>query len=137
MPATLFVAYGAAPVEIGQTFQAAEALPVGGVGPSQLTWQRAFGAGRFIDENVLPEIDKSDGLLFELAVPNNNVFFEAGYAIGLGKPVLSVCNSSIAHAGQYLKKLGLFDNVGHQAYENSQELRQFLDQLELPPPPVL
>ena len=132
MPSTLFAAYPAEPPEIGQTLQATEQLPTDSV--SLLTWQKAFGPGRFIDANVLPEIDKSDGLLFELSTPNNNVFFEAGYAIGIGKAVVPVCNSSLAQSGQYLKKLGLFDNVGYQSYENSQGLRTFLDGLILPQP---
>lgn len=127
-----FVAYPSAPPEIGQTMKAVEAKQ-----PSKLmikTWEKTFGPGQFIDHNILPEIRRASGLIFELSVPNNNVFFEAGYAIGMGKPIIPVCNNSILNSALYLKKLGLFDNVGYSTYENSEDLKSVLDNIKLPDP---
>ena len=128
----LFAAYPSQPPDIGHTLEAAEQIET-----SELrlrTWRTAFGPGNFIDSNVLPEIQKSDGLLIEISLPNNNVYFEAGYAIGRQKPIIPVCNTSISGAVSYLKKIGIFDNTGYESYDNSQQLRNILDRLTLPNP---
>ena len=76
MPGQIFAAYPSDPPDIGHAIEAAEKIP-----SSQFrlrTWKTAFGPGNFIDRNVLPEIKKADSLLFDVSIPNDNVFFEAG-----------------------------------------------------------
>ncbi|WP_133176247.1 P-loop ATPase, Sll1717 family [Pelagivirga sediminicola] len=86
------------------------------------TWRSTFGAGRLIDQSVLPEIAKADGLICDVSVPNENVFFEIGFAIGKMKPIIPIVNTSVQDAGDYLRKIGLLDNVGQIRYENSADL---------------
>lgn len=132
MTKSLFSAYPSEPPDIGQTIEAAEKLPASGL--KLKTWRTAFGPGNFIDRNILPEIKRADGLIFDLSITNNNVFFEAGYAIGLQKPIIPICNASILNAGKYLKEIGIFDNIGFYNYENGRELRDALNRLPFPEP---
>lgn len=127
-----FAAYPASPSEISLAISAAEKINTSRL--RILPWEQTFTPGHFIDQTVLPEIKKSDGLIVDVSTPNNNVFFEAGYAIGLKKPIIPICNSSINNSGKYLQAIGLFDNIGYQTYENGNHLRDILDKIKIPSP---
>lgn len=116
----LFAAYPSIPNEVAQSIEIAEKQNSSHVQFD--TWRSKFGAGRLIDKNVLPCIEQSDGLICDITIPNNNVYFEIGYAIGLEKPIVPIINSSISTAGSYLRRLGILDNVGQIRYENSDDL---------------
>lgn len=125
-----FAAYSSDPNEIGHTIEAAEKKNSSHI--QFYTWRSTFGPGNLIDRNILPQIQNADGLIVDITVPNSNVIFEAGYAIGCQKPILPICNRSIAHSAEFVKKLGIFDNIGFQEYENSADLIYKLSNVKIP-----
>ncbi|MBM1558391.1 hypothetical protein JQV19_19240 [Sulfitobacter mediterraneus] len=127
-----FAAYPSTPPTIAHSVEVAEKVNESHV--QFETWRTTFGPGKLIDQSVLPCIEQSDGLLCDITLPNDNVFFEIGYAIGLSKPIIPIVNSSVADAGSYLRKLGLLDNVGQIRYENSSDLVSQLKGYPVPAP---
>ena len=115
-----FAAYPSSPIHIAVSIEEAEKTNSSHI--QFATWRSTFGAGRLIDQSVLPEIAKADGLICDISVPNENVFFEIGYALGRMKPIIPIVNSSLHGAGDYLRKLGILDNVGQIRYENADNL---------------
>jgi hypothetical protein len=137
MPRTRFFGYPAEPELIGQSIEAANKVVAARVTRFQIqTWPQVFKFGEFIDTNILGAIDGCELAYFDVTVPNFNVFFEAGYAVGRGKPTVFLINSSLADAGSYLQEIGLFDTVGQGRYYNSLELVEILSKDE-PPRPIL
>lgn len=98
------------------------------------SWPQLFKYGEIIDENIFSAIDRSELCLFDITVPNFNVFYEAGYAIGRRKPVIPLINISIENSGKYLSEIGLFDTVGLAHYQNSSDLLPIISQNENPRP---
>ncbi len=129
---TYFAAYPSNPSFIAHSIEEAERVNSSHVQFN--TWRTTFGPGRIIDQSVLPFIEECDGLICDISVPNDNVFFEIGYAIGLYKPVIPIINLSANNAGEYLRKLGLLDNVGQIRYENSEDLVSQLQNYKVPEP---
>lgn len=127
-----FAAYPSEPSLIAQSIEEAEKTNSSHIQFD--TWRTTFGPGRIIDQSVLPFIEQSDGLICDISVPNDNVFFEIGYAIGLAKPIIPIVNESISGAGGYLRTLGLLDNVGQIRYENSTDLVYKLQSKPVPSP---
>lgn len=127
-----FAAYPSTPEHVSHSIEAAEKINSSHIQFD--TWKSTFGAGKIIDQSVLPEIQNSDGLVCDITVPNENVFFEIGYAIGCGKPIIPIVNTSIHQAAGYLRKLGILDNVGQIRYENSEDLVHKLQSHLIPSP---
>jgi nucleoside 2-deoxyribosyltransferase len=53
-----------------------------------------------IDDEIIAQIRRSKFLVADLTGHRNGVYFEAGFMLGLGRPVIWVCNSS-AHQGTH------------------------------------
>lgn len=119
-PLKFFAAYPSTPPYLSQSIEEAEKTNSSHIQFD--TWRTTFGPGKIIDQSVLPCIEQSDGLICDITSPNDNVFFEIGYAIGLSKPIIPIVNTSVTDAGAYLRELGLLDNVGQIRYENSADL---------------
>ncbi|MBF4339092.1 nucleoside 2-deoxyribosyltransferase, partial [Vibrio anguillarum] len=83
--------------------------------------------GHFISEQVVSKIEECDFLLADISILNFNVTYEIGYAIGKGKRVLLVKNSSIRELGLSIRDVGIFDTIGYSTYENSDQLSSFID----------
>ena len=85
-PSIGFVAYSSAPEAVGETVEAAlntyAARQAKGCFAS---WRENDIAGRFVVDPVLENIAASQCLIADISIPNFNVTFEFGYAIGCGK----------------------------------------------------
>lgn len=137
MHRTRFFGYPAEPELLGQSIEAAaKALSARLVSHKVETWPQVFRPGEFIDANILGAIDACELAYFDVSLPNFNVFFEAGYSVGRGKPTILLVNSSLEGAGEYLQEIGLFDTVGQARYKNSVDLVDLLAQ-DKPPRPIL
>lgn len=95
------------------------------------TWEAMNILGFKIDDMVRENIQKSDFLAADITKPNLNVYYEIGYAIALGKPVLPTLNSAISGASEALRKVGLFDTTGYASYTNANELAQKIGQWDV------
>jgi len=122
----IFAAYPSRPTEISQSFVLLDVdsnLRTSGV--RFQSWEATADAGNIIDENILPHLRESDLVLVDITFPNCNVYFEAGYAIGLGKPIIPLVNQGIVKP-EYLRRLGIFDNIVYQSYENHTDIKRII-----------
>jgi len=94
------------------------------------TWPEMTIFGAALADEVRNHIRNTDVVVCDITRPNLNVYYEIGFAIGLGKPIAPVINTSFANATQDVLKDGFFDGIGFKPYENSEQLAKIL--LELP-----
>lgn len=92
-------------------------------------WPEMGSFGQIIPDRVREDIRNSSKTIFDITRTNSNVYYEAGFAIGLGKVVAPILNSSFAGALGEVQREGLFDNLGYKTYENSHDLASILEQL--------
>ena len=126
MPETSgFVAYPSDIQTIGDTIQAAVDILRSTSGPRTVhTWKENNIAGRFVAEEVLDQIGQHDCLIADITRFNFNVTYEIGFAIGKGKKLLLIRNSSIAPDNMDINQLGIFDTLGYKTYSNSSDLAE-------------
>jgi hypothetical protein len=94
------------------------------------TWPQMDVFGAALADEVRNEIRDADVLICDITRPNLNVYYEIGYAIGLGKPIAPVINIAFGNAVKDVLSDGFFDGVGFKSYENSHQLSKII--LELP-----
>jgi len=86
-------------------------------------WAELDVPGRFISTSVLHGIANADFLIADITALNFNVTYEVGYAIGCGKRLVLVRNAAYAKAeNETIKRVGIYDTIGYDEYENSREL---------------
>ncbi len=51
-----------------------------------------------------------------------NVFYELGYAVAIGKPIIPAVNTAVERSVQHINELGLFDTIGWATYANADDL---------------
>lgn len=118
-----FFAYPAQPSEIGQCIEIAlEKIRKGHQEKTINSWRQLDIVGHFISEEVLSGIRESTFLAADISELNFNVTYEIGYAIGLKKPIILTKNKSVNPKGIRIEDVGIFDTLGYQDYQNSQEL---------------
>lgn len=124
-----FFAYPGQPDDLVATISAAARRINASGNTSILTWPEMGVFGTVIPDDVRSNIANSQVVVFDVTRPNPNVYYEAGYAIGLGKAVAPVVNKSFDGALADIQRDGMFDNIGYKAYENSEELGEILGSL--------
>ena len=85
-------------------------------------WQKVRIIGFKLDDLIRQQIHDADVLAADITYPNHNVFYEIGYAIAAGKPVVPSVNVAIEKSIDGIQKIGLFDTIGWVTYVNSDEL---------------
>ncbi|SFP93695.1 hypothetical protein SAMN05216330_11297 [Bradyrhizobium sp. Ghvi] len=93
-------------------------------------WPQLDNFGLSIPDDVRSAIVDADVFACDITQANLNVYYEAGFAIGKGKPIAPVLNSSFADASAAIQRDGFFDNIRYKSYENSEGLKASL--LDLP-----
>jgi hypothetical protein len=127
MPSIGFVAYASTPEMVGQTIETALQMYAARQGAGKFaSWRENDIAGRFLVEPILEGIEASQCLVADVSTLNFNVTYEVGYAIGLGKRVILVRNKAIAADETELKRVGIFDTLGYDKYENAAGLYRIL-----------
>jgi hypothetical protein len=94
-----------------------------------MLWPEMPIFGVHIPEEVRNHITDADVLVCDITIPNLNVYYEIGFAIGLGKAIAPTVNRSFAGAEADIQEDGLFDTIGYRPYENSNELATILGSL--------
>lgn len=121
MPKTIFIAYSNNPADIGNTIEeSARQLATSEVYKVK-TWRQMSIPGHFLATEVRAEIDGNDVFAADISVLNFNVYYEIGFAIGRGKPILLIRNKAVAKPEKE-KGLALLDALGYVEYENSGDL---------------
>ncbi|MEP1143990.1 MAG: hypothetical protein ABJH52_09735 [Henriciella sp.] len=87
-------------------------------------WSELQGPSEPIIADVLEKIRSTEVSFFDISIPNANVFYEIGYAVGVGKAVYLLINSSIKEALNTQVDLGIFDTQRLKQYKNGRDLAQ-------------
>lgn len=128
---TGFFAYSGTPPEIGYTLESAfRQIESTGASLNIKSWKSMDVVGQFIAEEVLSSIENAEIFLADISVLNFNVTYEIGYAIGKRKPIILVKNRSLREASPSIRDVGIFDTIGYEKYENSQELFSIITNLK-------
>ncbi|MCR9187421.1 MAG: hypothetical protein NXH96_01410 [Alteromonadaceae bacterium] len=125
-----FYAYSSMPREIGETIEAAVSTHNSTSDEKIETWKQLDIPGRFISEQVIEEIESSDFLVADISKLNFNVTYEIGYAIAKNKRIILTKNKSLKDQSPTIRETGIFDTLGYQEYQNSQELLAALNTIE-------
>jgi hypothetical protein len=110
------------------TIEAACQEIVRGDGLIMVPWVSLNVTGFKIDKLIRDRLITTEYLFADITYPNLNVYYEIGYALGLGKPVVPTLNVSIEKAQDNAKLVGIFDTIGQLRYTNSGELAQSIRQ---------
>lgn len=120
-PSKAFIAYPGTPSDLATPIsQAAENLSRDGL--DVVAWPALETFGTNIPDEVRAAIENADVVFADVTKPNLNVYYEIGYAIGLGKTYAPIVNVAFANATASVRSLGLFSNIGYRTYENSADL---------------
>ena len=123
------VAYPSTPRQLGQTLKEAAQRISSLYSIDIETWEQIDTPGRFIIDGVIDKIDRSEFIIADITRLNFNVTFEVGYAIGKGKRVSLVLNRALSPSKDEVGELGVYDTLGYQEYENSEELRNYISSI--------
>jgi hypothetical protein len=124
-----FFAFPNEPAELSGPVQAAVKAVAGDASLKVTAWPQTKIFGASIPDQIKAEIDAAQVLICDVTLPNQNVYYEMGYAIGAGKVIAPVLNASFANATAVIQKDGLFDIIGYSAYENSGDLAAIMTDL--------
>ncbi len=94
------------------------------------TWKALDNVGAFISDSVIESIDACQYFVADITKLNFNVTYEVGYAISKSKPILLTINSSLRNQIDLISQLGIFDTIGYDKYENSDDFYRLLRKRE-------
>jgi hypothetical protein len=130
-PSIGFVAYASTPEMVSQAIEGALATYAGRQGRDNFaSWCENDIAGRFIVDPILENIAASQCLVADISTLNFNVAYEIGYAIGRGKRAVLVKHKAVAADESEMRRVGIFDTLGYQTYENAEQLYRILATLK-------
>lgn len=78
-------------------------------------WSSKDPSGNAINKSVQRWIEEADAVIVDVSIPNNNVIYELGLAIGLNKPIRLI-RSTHSDFNQ-VKRVGLVDTIAHDSYD--------------------
>ena len=87
-----------------------------------ITWRHFEVQGQVIFCQICKHIRFADLVFADVTTLNFNVLFEMGFAIGLGKPVYPVRDSTYLRDKRDFELLGILDVLGYLDYQNSEKL---------------
>lgn len=128
---TSFVAYPSRPTEIDVTVRPAiETVNSLQTKLQFVPWIENDIAGRPLTAPIIAKIDASALIVADISVPNFNVTYEIGYAIGQRKRTYLIRHRAIQWDEDFMRRVGIFDVLGHDTYENSDELAEKLTAIQ-------
>lgn len=118
-----FVAYPSKPREVGEAIRAAHGRLKDKHGHHGLSiWEENDVAGRCLVDPILSKIALGNILIADITRLNFNVLYEVGFAIGKKKRVFLIKNNTLTSDEHLIQEVGIFDTLGYQEYQNSQQL---------------
>lgn len=85
-------------------------------------WESMNIVGFKLDQLIREQIQEADVLLADITYSNANVFYEIGYAAGVGKPIIPTVCTAVEKASSEINNIGLFDTTGWATYDNAEHL---------------
>lgn len=89
-------------------------------------WTEIDGASTPIIDDVLRMIRETEASIFDITVPNPNVFYEIGYAVGAGKPIFLTLLEAWKGGMERQIQLGMFDTQRLKRYRNGGDLANII-----------
>jgi hypothetical protein len=107
-----FFAFPSEPAELSNPIATAVELVKSNPSLSIQAWPHLQIFGAAIPDEVRGGIARANVFVCDITKPNQNVYYETGYSIGLGKSLAPVLNASFANATADIQRDGLFDIIG-------------------------
>lgn len=89
-------------------------------------WETMKSNGKFIDKEILKEIENSEIFACDLSFLNHNVVFELGYAIAKGKILKIFLNKDITGSRERYNDF-IFPTLGYTHFSNSKDITAALN----------
>lgn len=86
------------------------------------TWKDMTVNGKFIINEIISDINSADFFCADLTGMNDNVLFEIGYAIGIGKPIWLSLDTTHTESMRRFKELNFFTDIGYCHQTNSNNI---------------
>jgi len=125
-----FFAYPSRPQDLRDTIESAVEASNRRSSVRVTPWATMDVFGRYIPDEVRGQINSAHVVVCDITQANENVYYECGFGIGLGKTVLPVINSSFSRAVSEAQRDGIFDNIGFRTYDNADQLAHILSSVE-------
>ena len=123
-PTDAFFVYPSEPKVIAETIRQAISVAQRESSLQLMSWEDLGIAGQIIFCEVCKAISASKVVVANITTLNFNVMFELGFAIGKGKPVIPVRDITYSRDKELFEQLGIFDVVGYEEFQGSDELTQ-------------
>ncbi len=104
---------------IAKAAQDATAPPV-----EYVVWTSHDGSGEQVDRAIESWVDAAEAFVCDVTFVNDNVTYELGYAIGKGKHIRLIRNSTIENAP--FKQIGLLDTLLYDSFKTRSDLTRIL-----------
>jgi hypothetical protein len=127
MPQTAFFAYPAAEPISSTVIEAVQEIRAVTVTP----WPHMNTFGYRLDNLIREKIEECDFLLADISVPNFNVYYEIGFCIGAGKPVVPTVDYTLKNANENVALTGLFTTTGQLRYQGFRDLGSKIEKINL------
>lgn len=85
------------------------------------TWRHNDIVGLDLVLPIVEAIEESEYVVADISSLNNNVVYEIGYAIGMGKRVILMRHTESDVSQYELNRVGIFDTLGYDTYSNAAE----------------
>jgi hypothetical protein len=122
-PCDAFFMYPSQPAHLAHTVQQAVAqLRTRSPARRWQSWEDLRVAGKIVFCAICKAIRNATLTVADVTTLNFNVLFELGYAIGLGKPVLPVRDTTYQRDAELFTEIGVFDVLGFAEFCNSGDL---------------
>lgn len=121
-----FVAYPASPRQLAQSIRGALEVVNGWGGNRFSPWEENDVAGRPLTTPIFKNIEEADLLIADVTKLNFNVTYEIGYAFGRRRMVFLIRNDEYISDYELAKRVGIFDTLGYESYENVTSLANIL-----------
>lgn len=132
----IFCAYASTAPTVGDIFQAV-ANDFKKTPKEVKIWPENDVVGRPLIDPILENINNSDFVVVDITKVNFNVAFEAGYAIAKNKRLQLVLNSGVMNDARQLAIIGIYDTLGYEKYENSNQLGRLIREFETKEPLIV
>jgi hypothetical protein len=94
-------------------------------------WVHLHTFGYRLDSLIREKIEECDFLLADITVPNYNVYYEIGFCIGVGKPVVPTVDFTMKDANANVSLTGLFATTGQLRYQSYRDLSTKIARINL------
>jgi hypothetical protein len=128
-----FFAYASSPEAIGSVVRDA-CDRAGKRGIHVHPWSDNDISGRPLADPIFQGIDDAPFVIADVTRPNFNVYFEVGYAIGRHKKTYLVVNSGVTSDKSLPREIGIFDTLGYEKYQTSEELLKLISSMKMSDP---